>query len=550
MLRTKTKNITKFIRAFSCPSAGSCPTPKNATPSGVTQESIERWKRSATFEETRKPIAYATTIPPEAYYDDSYHVAEQQELFGKEWFCVGHTAEIPKRGDTKMVDVGSQSFILTRDKKNNVNAFYNVCRHRGAKLIENEDSVNRKRLNCPYHWWSYRLTGELVSTPFFESDNFSKGNYGLLKLRVETWNGLIFINQDKDALPFSTKFEQLTKRFENYPLSEMNILGSNTYEVDIDWKLLAENFMEWYHVAPVHPELAKFSTPDAHSMWDGYGQYVGFMTHPVTNSGGPADLDLFHPTPYSNKFDQETAFFYHLFPNVSVTIYPHSVYTLVMLPMGPGKTKETLYLLQHPESRLENDSDEQFRAKADALLGFVTKVNDEDIWVCKKVAKGLRNSQYRGGRFQPDMEQTCYRFQNMVADSMTNRKDLIYPPQMMDYYRAFPHLHADYKTPENEVPLEETESMADTLLNIDGMTSHDVVESAEQGEEVQYSVVEVNLETQTVEVVVSELDLEKQIIVEYDPATESLFNPVLEVTEEGIKVEISTEQDADRSEGN
>merc|ERR1712150_127324 len=233
-------------------------------------------------------------------------------------------------------------------------------------------------------------------------------------------------------------------------------------------------------------------------MWEGEGQYVGFMTHPVTNSGGPADTDLFNPTPGSNDFDMETAFFYHLFPNVAVTIYPHSVYTLVMLPVAPGKTRETLYLLQHPESRLLSDSDEEFREKADNLLGFVTKVSEEDIWVCNKVAKGLRNSQYRGGRFQPEMEQTCYRFQNMVADAMTSKPaNLLYPPKMHDWNGTFPHLRPGYVPPVVE------EEIADNLLNIDGMTSQDTVE------ETQYSLLAVDPETETVKVVVPDLDLER-----------------------------------------
>jgi len=529
MLVRRTKEFNRLLRAFSsCPGPTNCPSgvPKNFPPQNITQESVDRWKTDEAFQETRKQITLATTIPPEAYYDESYFIAEQQQLFSKEWFCIAHAAEIPKKGDTKVIDVGQQSFIVTRDKKDKINAFYNVCRHRGAKLLEDTHTVNRKRLNCPYHWWSYRLTGELVSTPFFESDNFEKGNYGLLKVRCETWNGLIFINQSKDGQPLKEKFGILSEAFENYPLDEMKILGSKTYEVDIDWKLLAENFMEWYHVAPVHPELAKFSTPDKHLMWEGTGQYVGFMTHPVTNSGGPADTDLFNPTPGSNSFEQQTAFFFHLFPNVAVTCYPHSVYTLVMLPISAGKTKETLYLLQHPESRLLSDSDEQFREKADNLLNFVTKVNEEDIWVCNKVARGLRNSQYRGGRFQPDMEQTCYRFQNMVADSMTSKPaNLLYPPKMTDWNAAFPHLIPGYIPP---IPQEE---VADTLLNIDGMTSEDAME------EQQFSLLEVDPETETVKVLVPELET----IVEFDPTKDTLFNPILEVTQEGIKVDISGE---------
>jgi len=145
-----------------------CPTPPLQAVNQIPSELVDRWKQPEQFEQVRQNIKYAHTIPPEAYYDPGYHEAEMQQIFGKQWFCVGHTAEIPKRGDTKVVDVGSQSFILTHDKKGKFNCFYNVCRHRGARLIEDGEVQNRKRLNCPYHWWSYRLSGDLVSTPFFQ----------------------------------------------------------------------------------------------------------------------------------------------------------------------------------------------------------------------------------------------------------------------------------------------------------------------------------------------------------------------------------------------
>lgn len=226
--------------------------------------------------------------------------------------------------------------------------------------------------------------------------------------------------------------------FQEFPLNEMEVVNSQVYHTGIDWKLLAENFMEWYHVGPVHPTLAQFSTPEQHFMNEGNGQYVGFVTRPVTNCDGPADIDKFNPTPGSTSIDQETAYFYHIFPNVSVTIYPHSVYTLVMLPFGPGRSKEILYLLQHPKSKLENDTKEQYAEKQKALFDFVCTVNAEDITICNQVSAGLRNPQYRGGRFSPDMERTCYRFQNMIADTMADMKPGLYPPDFNSYYKAFP----------------------------------------------------------------------------------------------------------------
>jgi len=285
--------------------------------------------------------------------------------------------------------------------------------------------------------------------------------------------------------------------------------------------------MEWYHVGPVHPELAKFSTMDKHHMHSGEGQFVGFVTRPVTNCGGPADTDLFHPTPNSNVYDQSTAYFYHLFPNVSVTIYPHSVYTLVMLPTGPGQSQETLYLLQHPDSRLETDSDEVFKQKKDALMNFVTKVNDEDIWIVNRVSKGVRNSKYRGGRFSPEMEETCYRFQNMIADGMIDRNN-IFPTEVTDYYE---HVMRPLEWRDMMVP-EGATLLADQNIAV---------------EPEKFSVVEFDPES-GMTVVLDQIDASQKILG-IDPETESVkiveFGDILEsAAAEGIEIPVVVE-DAD-----
>mmetsp|Transcript_9387 Transcript_9387/g.23758 ORF Transcript_9387/g.23758 Transcript_9387/m.23758 type:complete len:143 (-) Transcript_9387:318-746(-) len=127
-------------------------------------------------------------------------------------------------------------------------------------------------------------------------------------------------------------------------------------------------------------------------------------------------------------------FFYHLFPNVSITVYPHSVYTLIMLPQQePGRTYEKLTFLQHPGSRLETDTDEQYAQKVEAALGFVCNVNQEDVDICEMVGHGVRQGPYEGGVFSPTMEHTVYRYQNMVIDALTGAAPPLYPPVMKDY---------------------------------------------------------------------------------------------------------------------
>jgi choline monooxygenase len=164
------------------------------------------------------------------------------------------------------------------------------------------------------------------------------------------------------------------------------------------------------------------------------GRYNGFVTSPLTNCGGPTDLDKFNMTPGHHhindksprKFNpEETAYFYAMYPNVAITIYPHSVYTLIMHPNGPGRAKEKLTVLQHPGARLSTDSDAEYEEKTKGVMDFVCEVNDEDIEICERLDKGVRQNAYTGGMYAPNMEHTAWRFHNMLADSMTgDRRDL------------------------------------------------------------------------------------------------------------------------------
>lgn len=430
---------------------------------------FSKWVAPQSYQQTRKPLARALSLDPKVYHDPEYYNVEQNQLWKKHWFAAEHVQAFQKPGDIKVVDVGDQSYLLTCDRNLQIRAFHNVCRHRGAKLCI--ESGNKKRLNCPYHWWSYNLKGDLIAAPWFEREDFDRSQYGLLPVRADVYGGLVWLCADPEAPSLMDQMQGFPNEFAYYPFQDLEIRGQKDYTVNCDWKVLAENFMEWYHVGPIHPNLAKFSTPETHIPNQGPGKYMSFVTSPLANSGSVTDLDQFHMTPgheelakhAPKKFNaSDTAYFYHLFPNVSVTIYPHSVYTLIMLPHSSGKANEKLTLLQHPACRLESDDDEKYQNKMEQLLDFVCEVNDEDIEICERLDKGMRQSAYKGGMFSTDMEFTIYRFQNLLADVMTNEPPRVFPEEMFDYdsFRAaseaieVPKGHAEIRS--EYVPVHET----------------------------------------------------------------------------------------------
>ena len=142
-------------------------------------------------------------LPIEAYTGEEWFRRERKELFARSWLFAGMTEDLPHAGSFKCIDAGEAPLVLMRDHEGRLRAFHNVCRHRGARLLEGEGTLGR-RLTCFYHSWSYELDGRLAGITF-EEDQFrgiDKSCYGLHPAQVATWKNLVFVNADATAEPF------------------------------------------------------------------------------------------------------------------------------------------------------------------------------------------------------------------------------------------------------------------------------------------------------------------------------------------------------------
>lgn len=370
---------------------------------------------------TERPIEEAKVLHPLFYTEEQYVQVSNELLFGKHWFAAAHVQELSKPGDVKVVDVGKQSIILTCDKKGKLHAFYNTCRHRGARVLS-AGSSGCKQLVCPYHWWAYRLDGTLKSTPPAAVPKERKEELGLVPVPgVDCFAGIIFLNQQPNPPPLRSVLGDLPEKLERYDFDKMDLHSQKTYDIAGDWKLIAENFVDFYHIDAVHPELSKFSRVDDHLPYQGDGQYVGFVTSPLTDCGGPGDSHHFNSFPRLKKIEANSALFFHIFPNVSITIYPHSVYTLLTRPSKTyGRTLETLSLLMAPDAKKEDVCGDEHHEKCDALMSFVTNINDEDVVAIENLQQGLGNMSGLGmhGEFLPKYDWPVHRFQNMVLNGL------------------------------------------------------------------------------------------------------------------------------------
>ena len=205
------------------------------------------------------------TLPGNAYTDPEIFARECKRIFETMWFCVAASSDLANPGSFRTVQVGSESIIVSRSRRGEVRGFFNVCRHRGAKLcLEGSGEVSRS-FQCPYHAWTYDLDGKLIAAPnLTKMPDIDRDAYGLKKVHVREWLGCIWVCLADEPVNFELTVEQEVidrlgemEKIEPYQIETLAIGRRITYDVKANWKLIIENFMECYHCATIHPELTE-----------------------------------------------------------------------------------------------------------------------------------------------------------------------------------------------------------------------------------------------------------------------------------------------------
>ncbi|MBT0570706.1 aromatic ring-hydroxylating dioxygenase subunit alpha [Curvibacter sp. CHRR-16] len=188
------------------------------------------------------------------YLSDLVYQADMQHIFGKHWIFVAVEPQIAEPGDYVTVEVGKTSILIVRDDDGSVQAFHNVCRHRGSRLCaQHKGSVGN--VVCPYHQWTYNTQGQLLYAEHM-GDGFDKSKHGLKKVHVRSVGGLIFICLAENA---PTDFDEVAARMQPYlaphKLAECKVAAQVEIIEKGNWKLVMENNRECYHCVGNHPEL-------------------------------------------------------------------------------------------------------------------------------------------------------------------------------------------------------------------------------------------------------------------------------------------------------
>ncbi len=208
-------------------------------------------------------VPFASTLPGRYYYDPAIYAQEQEHIFSKMWVYACRADALPSPGSYQVVTLAGESIIIVRDKDGMLQAFLNVCRHRGARLCNQQSGQRKGSIQCHYHAWTYGLDGQLLGAPNILSESyFDRTAYGLLPVALKVWEGLIWLNLSKELLSFDDQINDPvvhafagTAPYERYNLGQLKVGKSISYDVHANWKLVLENTLECYHCGPMHPEL-------------------------------------------------------------------------------------------------------------------------------------------------------------------------------------------------------------------------------------------------------------------------------------------------------
>lgn len=205
------------------------------------------------------------------YLDEQLFALEQRALLGRVWNFVGHDSDLPEIGDYLTIQIAGNPVVIIRGEDRQIRGFYNVCRHRGAQLLD--DAGQCSAIRCPYHWWTYGLSGELKGipgSPAYENTGFERERFGLVPIRTESIFGLHFVCVDESAPSLSDFLGSRIVEVLASPLQtvSMEVIHKQSWTVPINWKLVAENQRDGYHVPFVHPIFRSASPASPYELVD------------------------------------------------------------------------------------------------------------------------------------------------------------------------------------------------------------------------------------------------------------------------------------------
>jgi len=328
------------------------------------------------------PFEQAYAMPKSVYTSEDFLAQEIESIFKKDWFCAGRASSLPNPGDYTTLELAGQPIMVIRDRDGALRAQSNVCLHRMSTLLTGRG--NAKSIVCPYHAWTYNLDGSLRGAPAMnQNDAFCRDKLKLPTVRCEEWLGWIMVSLNPDAEPAADMLGDVEGMVADYQMENYVETFFETHVWDTNWKILAENFMESYHLPVCHAgTIGGLSKLDEMICPPGL---PAFNYHTILKDD-TLKIALAHPDNKRIKGDRRrTTYLLALYPSLLITLTPGYFWYLSLHPHGVGQVQIYFGGGMSPEFVNDPHAKESFKQ----LKSLLDDVNVEDMGCTEKVYRGL-----------------------------------------------------------------------------------------------------------------------------------------------------------------
>jgi phenylpropionate dioxygenase-like ring-hydroxylating dioxygenase large terminal subunit len=345
------------------------------------------------------------TLPYRWYTDPEILRREQERIFRSAWQYVGHTGELPAPGTYVTARAGRTPILITHGRDGELRAFLNVCRHRGFPVAEGSGA--RETIQCPYHAWTYGLDGSLRSAPRSEElADFPREELGLCRVALDTWGPFLFVNTGPDPEPLAEALGSMPAQVAELGLDVDELVFYTRWEAEIEanWKVVCENFLECYHCQVAHPQLASMLDTSAEAYALSTDGRLSSQRGP-TREGGGTTMHL--------DGELRRSQFHFLWPNLGVNIFPGKP-NISLGPMVPLATDRTYLFLDYFFGPAVD------QAWIDELMAFDDQVGSEDRMLVEGVQRGMAGGGLEHGYLMGHSEQLIGHFQQLTRDALAD----------------------------------------------------------------------------------------------------------------------------------
>jgi glycine betaine catabolism A len=336
------------------------------------------------------------TLPGRDYVDPAIFELERQKIFFKSWYYVGREEQIAAPGQWFTIDVAGESVIVMRNDDGALQAFYNVCRHRGSRLCDEAAGQSKGAIVCPYHNFCYSHQGELIATPRVEKEELDRSQLSLWPVHVDVWQGFVFVNLSEET-PITLRdslaahFDE-PLRFERFELDKLRIGYRVENIVNANWKILMENYLECLHCPAVHPELVETIETYQTGWVIEDGRDDGGVSLPKGGTGytaeGKSNLSVM---PSMTALEVNSIYGGAIPPNITLDIGATGVMIIQLLPISPSQTRVVDTYLFNAVDVEKSDFDPS------PVVDFNELVASQDFAVCERVQKGVASRAFKHG---------------------------------------------------------------------------------------------------------------------------------------------------------